>query len=552
MHVPTPIDEDALVARKTSWANKRQKSFRDLSAKPHTSNKEADLNKNTKTAANVVTFRSAAQEKPPLAPREQNFTGKRGLDFGSAAETKMTDLLSPHSVSSIGSRSFGSARSGRSPSVKARDLLTLARQQSLPKAGSVVFSQTSLASPSSMSYGKDSSAVDISFSPKSADIMNSDVGSIDGDFPRLFTASFDGTPRKTPSLAQSQLRSMQTKDSPSVTFKKSLIKTKAKLSDDTLLRVMGVGALEELCVSEAERSLLMEDKALIGGVGSFRAAGCVGGALQINQYILLKQIGAGGFSVVFLGKNIETSESCAVKVFNKRLLAKKSFARSNPALNDLKNEIETLSTIKHPNIIDVYEVIEGPSSNKVYLVLELAAHGSTMELSPMTISDAWNYFRQLVSALHYLHEVARIVHRDIKPHNLLVNLDCVLKVSDFGTARSVQYGDELSQLAGTHAFMAPEMLSSSRPFAGKPIDMWAAGITLYYFIHGCTPFKSRKIPQLYEQIKSEEIRLPKRLEPDLQDLLNGLLCRDPVRRLTVNEVITHSWVTKKGSCLVTA
>jgi [calcium/calmodulin-dependent protein kinase] kinase len=509
MPVPTPIDEDALVARKSNWANKRQKSFRDLQTKSHKLNKEAELSQGTKTGVNVERLRSTTVEKPPLAPREQNFTEKRVRDFGTAAETKMTDLLSPHSISSIRSRSCASVRSGRSPShnlPKARDLLALARQQTSPKPGSVAFSQTSLASPSSMSYLKDSSPVDMSFSPKSADIMNSDMGSIDGDFPRLFTASFEGSPRRAPSLAQSQLRSMQTKDSTSVTFKTSLIKTKAKLSDDTL---------------------------------------------QVNQYILLKQIGTGGFAVVFSAKNIDTSESCAVKVFNKRLLAKKFFARSSTVLNELKNEIETLSTIKHPHIIDVYEVIEGPDSNKVYLVLELAAYGSTMELSPMSLSDAWNYFRQLVSALLYLHEVARIVHRDIKPHNLLVNLDFVLKVSDFGTAHSVQHGDALSTLAGTHAFMAPEMLSSGRPFAGKPIDMWAAGITLYYFIHGCTPFNSRKIPQLYEQIKSEVIRLPKRLEPDLQDLLNGLLCRDPVKRLTVNEVARHSWVTKKGSCLLT-
>jgi [calcium/calmodulin-dependent protein kinase] kinase len=269
--------------------------------------------------------------------------------------------------------------------------------------------------------------------------------------------------------------------------------------------------------------------------------------LQVNQYLLQKQIGVGGFGVVFAAKNTETGEMCAVKVFNKNLLSKKFLPKSKAALNELKNEVETLSSLKHPNIIDVYEVIEGPDSNKVYLVLELATHGSTLELSPMSLDDTAKYFRELVLALHYLHEEAKYVHRDIKPHNLLINSDFSLKLSDFGTAQRVLYGDELSSLAGTHAFMAPEMLYPNLPFAGKPVDMWAAGLTLYYFIHGCIPFKARRIPQLYEQIKTECIVISNSLEPDLQDLLRRLLDRDPCRRLTVREAICHPWIAQSSS-----
>jgi [calcium/calmodulin-dependent protein kinase] kinase len=321
-----------------------------------------------------------------------------------------------------------------------------------------------------------------------SDIMNSDIGSVEGDFPRLFTAHFEGT------------ESAQEFRQP-CTLKRSSIMTKGKLPD---------------------------------------------ASFQVNQYILTKQIGVGGFGVVFSAKNTETDEVCAVKLFNKRLLSKKFLSRSKSALLELKNEIETLSVLKHPNIVDVFEVIEGPASNKVYLVLELATYGSTSELSPMNLADAWTYFRQLISALHYLHEVAKYVHRDIKPHNLLINKDFTLKVSDFGTAQSIFNGDSLSKIAGTHAFMAPEMLGPIRPFAGKPLDMWAAGVTLYFFIYGCTPFKSRKIPQLYSQIKSEPIVIPSSLDADLQDLLNSLLSRDPHNRLTVNEAMTHPWVTKKA------
>jgi [calcium/calmodulin-dependent protein kinase] kinase len=382
---------------------------------------------------------------------------------------------------------------------KPRDLLAFARKLSQQKARLERQSrQSSLnSSKNSVSEG---SPFDVSFSPKVSDIMCSEVGSAAGEFPRFFTNSFEGTPRSE--TKDNRLWAESPKNSPVRALKKSLIKVKTKLSNDEL---------------------------------------------QVNQYLLQEQIGVGGFGVVFAAKNTETGEMCAVKVFNKNLFSKKFHPKSKAALNELKNEVETLSSLKHPNIIDVYEVIEGPDSNKVFLVLELATHGSTMELSPMSLDDAARYFRELVLALYYLHEEARYVHRDIKPHNLLISQDFALKLSDFGTAQRVLYGDELSGLAGTHAFMAPEMLYPNLPFAGKPVDMWAAGLTLYYFIHGCIPFKARKIPQLYEQIKTESIVIANSLEPDLQDLLRRLLDRDPCRRLTVREAISHPWIAKSSS-----
>lgn len=503
MPVSTPVDEEAVNARKASWT--RQKSYRKLPITPQKTVENSPV-KTVRTPESCIKASLSPDCKPPLAPRRERVHERRGTDFSSAADhCKTGEMLSPQSFTSGFNRPQAYSPSARSP--RTRDLLTLARRQSQERSryDNSPFSQGSYVSPSNASYAYDNSSSNISCSPKAADILNSDIGSVDGEFPRLFTANSNVDPQDSRELINTLSLQSISGRSPVKGPKHSTIKVKAKLPD---------------------------------------------GSQQLNQYHLDKQIGAGGFGIVFSAKNVETDCLYAVKVFNKRLLSRQIYPKAKVSLNELKNEIETLSSLKHKHIVEVYEVIEGTESNKVYLVLELAEHGSTFELSPMSLDDAWSYFRQLVSALHYMHEVAKYVHRDIKPHNLLINADYALKVSDFGTAQSIRHGDEFSNKAGTHAFMAPEMLGTDQPFAGKPLDMWAAGVTLFYFLQGCTPFKSRKIPVLYEQIKTEPIAIPSRLEPDLQNLLSGLINRDPVKRLTVKEVMRHPWVTRQGQCVI--
>lgn len=512
--VPTPIDEEAVQARRAQFAGSRKATLRKLPIVPTT---VATDEKITDSQAQDTALRTglSPESKPPLVPRKIDVKEKRDTNFASyAGKIRPIDLLSPKSISTRRNRSPNSSLAPSSPgsSERPKDLLTVARRMSLEKSDfegkasipRMIPSQS--LSPKNVSSRYDNSPSNASImSPGFSDIMNSDLGSLDGEFPSLFTASFGGWSSRGG-------------------FAKDTRETEESKSGIALLKTKG-----NVLRTDINSKAKLPD-----------------GTHQVNQYILERKIGTGSFGVVFAAKNTHTGKECAIKVTNKRLLLRKSF-QNKAALNELKREIETLSSLKHPNIIEVYEVIEGPDSNKAYLVLELATHGSSMELSPMKLDDVWKYFRQLVSALHYLHEVALYVHRDVKPHNLLINGSFTLKLSDFGTAQRILHGDELSNIAGTHAFMAPEMLNKDKSYAGKPLDMWAAGVTLYYFINGCPPFKSRKIPQLYEQIKSDPIIIPKRLEPALQELLRGLLNRDSAKRLTVKQVMQHPWVTRQGT-----
>lgn len=265
--------------------------------------------------------------------------------------------------------------------------------------------------------------------------------------------------------------------------------------------------------------------------------------LQVNQYILENKIGKGSYGIVYSARDTEVGERRAVKVFNKKQM-KRQFLGKHTSLHVLRNEIETMSALSHPNIIRTYEVIESEHKNNVYFVLELAANGSMSEVCPMSELDAWTYFTQLISAVDYLHNEAKVVHRDIKPQNLLLDSDFKLKLVDFGTAQSIRIKETLTNVSGTHAFMAPELVTNAKPFDGRALDVWAAGVTLYYFVEGCTPFSSRKIPKLYEEIESKSVNYPARIGKPLRDLLERMLQKDPTKRIQVNEIKEHPWVKR--------
>ena len=173
-------------------------------------------------------------------------------------------------------------------------------------------------------------------------------------------------------------------------------------------------------------------------------------------------------------------------------------------------------------------------------------------------------FRQAAEGLRYLHEDAKIAHRDIKPDNIMYQtckadglspdtepddkaLDRV-KIGDFTVALEltrdeVRVNDEL----GTPPFLAPEVLLSDS-YLVKPLDMWAFGVSLYaYLFGGALPFNGNTIPEIFDKIRTQNIdwaQLQKdhQFSPECFDLLKGLLEKDPKKRICISEVVIHEWI----------
>jgi serine/threonine protein kinase len=149
----------------------------------------------------------------------------------------------------------------------------------------------------------------------------------------------------------------------------------------------------------------------------------------------------------------------------------------------------------------------------------------------------WKYFRGLILGIDYCHEKAGVVHRDIKPENLLIDVNDNIKIADFGISFMMDYNlsDEISVMAGSHFFMAPEVVGQER-YKGKPSDIWAMGVTLYYMLCRKLPFGGNSIPSLYNSIMKSEPSYDVFFTTEQSNLLRRMMCKDPDNRITLKEI----------------
>eukprot|EP00754_Rhynchopus_humris_P001310 Rhum_TRINITY_DN10782_c0_g2::Rhum_TRINITY_DN10782_c0_g2_i1::g.40306::m.40306 len=294
------------------------------------------------------------------------------------------------------------------------------------------------------------------------------------------------------------------------------------------------------------------------------------GRRRVNGYTLTKHLGSGRYGDVYLAEAGEKN--------NKRLYALKEVSRKlfgggggggggkaggGEAKNKgkdgstLSKEVLVLMLINHPNVVKLFEVLDDESMKQQYLVLEYVDGGPIMTLnekgvaaeSPFPEDVTRNYFQQTVEGLAYLHN-HNIIHKDIKPENLLVTRDrTTVKLADFGVSRLMASEDDGSRdTSGTPLFLSPETCRGDFS-SGKSNDIWALGVTLYIFMYGRTPFAAAKTEiLLYQRIQDDEILYPSkpRYSRDLRGLIRRLLERNVLLRITLNEIRNNAWV--RGSC----
>lgn len=142
-----------------------------------------------------------------------------------------------------------------------------------------------------------------------------------------------------------------------------------------------------------------------------------------------------------------------------------------------------------------------------------------------------------------------VIHRDIKPDNLLITADDVLKIGDFGVSEIFEKADGMrtSKTAGSPAFFPPELcVSNHGGVDGPPCDIWSMGVTLYCLRYGRIPFEHETMVEIYEAINTAEVTLPDDEDPALVDLMGKILEKDPAKRITMAELREHPWVTLNG------
>ncbi|GBG29184.1 Protein kinase, putative [Hondaea fermentalgiana] len=286
-----------------------------------------------------------------------------------------------------------------------------------------------------------------------------------------------------------------------------------------------------------------------------------GNVIKVNGYKLGAVIGTGSFGVVVRARH-ETGMFCAIKIIDRKRLKRAQFGprTSNASRTDLKREIAIQKRLRHPNILPLIEVIDDPSHPKTYMVTSFVDGGALMpdhsKASPLQECRARRLMVQLVSAVDYLHK-HNIIHKDIKPSNLLVDKTDRLLLSDFGAAQAFRDDEDpmINRTDGTMAFLAPEMCSGEA-FNGKLTDIWAVGATLFMMIFGTPPFVADTAQALIDLIQEGDVNYPPRpgsagvttreSDHDVVGLLKSILEKDLSKRASFAQISAHPWSTDYG------
>ena len=227
---------------------------------------------------------------------------------------------------------------------------------------------------------------------------------------------------------------------------------------------------------------------------------------------------------------------------------------ANDALFLIREEIAIMKKLDHPNLVQLIEVLDDPEEDSLYMLLEVCKKGVIMNVGLDETATPYDeeccrcWFRDLILGIEYLHAQG-VIHRDIKPDNLLLSEDDVLKVVDFGVSEMFQKQDDMrtAKSAGSPAFLPPELcVAKHGDVSGTAVDIWSMGVTLYTLTYGRIPFQRQGVLEMYEAIRSENPRMPDDENPDFLDMMAKVLEKDPSKRITMAELRVSRVATKRS------
>ncbi|XP_055752067.1 MAP/microtubule affinity-regulating kinase 4-like isoform X1 [Salvelinus fontinalis] len=289
-----------------------------------------------------------------------------------------------------------------------------------------------------------------------------------------------------------------------------------------------------LSTSRSEKSTGWSSRSL-GARCRNSIASCSDEQPHIGNYRLLKTIGKGNFAKVKLARHILTGKEVAIKIIDKNQL--------NPtSLQKLFREVRIMKGLNHPNIVQLFEVIE--TENTLYLIMEYASGGEVFDYlvshGRMKEKEARAKFRQIVSAVHYCH-LKNIVHRDLKAENLLLDAESNIKIADFGFSNEFTMGNKLDTFCGSPPYAAPELFQGKK-YDGPEVDIWSLGVILYTLVSGSLPFDGQNLKELRERVLRGKYRVPFYMSTDCEGILRRFLVLNPTKRCTLEQIMNDKWI----------
>nr|GMD85045.1 serine/threonine-protein kinase PEPKR2 [Ipomoea batatas] len=295
-------------------------------------------------------------------------------------------------------------------------------------------------------------------------------------------------------------------------------------------RLAGIAATAPPCGTSSSVS---------SGRGLKRKIGCIDVATQMGQknkidddYVLGETIGKGKFGSVLLCRSKVTGVQFACKTLLK-------------GEETVHREVEIMQHLSgHQGVVMLEAVYE--EQERFHLVMELCPGGRLIDQMANQGSysehQAANIFKDLMMVVKYCHDMG-VVHRDIKPENILLTASGKIKLADFGLAMRIANGQRLTGVAGSPAYVAPEVLLGDY---SEKVDVWSAGVLLHALLIGVLPFQGDSLETVFEAIKNTKLDFHtgkwQSVSKPARDLLERILTRDATARISADEVLSHPWI----------
>uniref|UniRef100_A0A0G4FY81 Protein kinase domain-containing protein n=1 Tax=Chromera velia CCMP2878 TaxID=1169474 RepID=A0A0G4FY81_9ALVE len=250
-----------------------------------------------------------------------------------------------------------------------------------------------------------------------------------------------------------------------------------------------------------------------------------------------KRLGRGGCGAVWLARDGE-EKGYAIKMVDKEILANECDEE------EFMREIEIHEALEHPNVIHLYAAFE--DDRYIFLLLELAECSLWDELNAESVfneKETAHVLRDIILAVNHCH-VNEIIHRDIKPTNVLRGLDGKLKLSDFGLSSFVDSSVPRTTFCGTLSYMAPEFFTAKPCQYGPKVDSWALAVMAIELMSLEHPFEDEASKKVEEKILANDYKrvLPDSVSFECEHFLQKALQKDPADRISPSEMLKHPWI----------